>query len=264
MSTSDNSDTTTAPAPAPAPAAPSVPYSPLADRTVVILGGGSGMGYAVARRSVAHGARVVLGGRTADRLAAAAEALGERASWRTVDTTDQESLAAFFAPLERVDHLFTPAASYQTGPMLELDDEAAESPFTSKFWGQYYAVKHAAPKLARDGSVVLVSGAASVRPFGAAPAYAACNAAVEGLGRGLAVELAPVRVNVVSPGALDGDLWGRRPAEVREEGFARYREATVLGRIGTEDEVADSVVFLFGNGNMTGSTLYPDGGYALR
>lgn len=73
-----------------------------------------------------------------------------------------------------------------------------------------------------------------------------------------------MRVNVVSPGALDGDLWGRRPAEVREEGFARYREATLLGRIGTEDEVADSVVFLFGNRNMTGSTLCPDGGYALR
>ncbi|MER0242905.1 SDR family oxidoreductase [Streptomyces sp. HSW2009] len=237
---------------------------PLAGRTVVILGGGSGFGRAVARRSVAAGAHVVLGGRTAERLAAVAEELGERVSWRTVDTTDQASLADFFAPLERIDHLFTPAASYQTGPMLELDDEAAESPFTSKFWGQYYAVKHAAPRLSADGSVVLVSGAASVRPFGAAPAYVACNAAIEGLGRGLAAELAPVRVNVVSPGAIDGDLWGRRPAEVREDGFARYSEATVLRRIGTEDEVADAVLFLFGNGNMTGSTLYPDGGYALR
>lgn len=254
MSTSDNPDTTTAIA----------PNSPLADRTVVILGGGSGMGYAVARRSVAHGARVVLGGRTADRLAAAAETLGERASWRTVDTTDQESPAAFFAPLERVDHLFTPAASLPDGPHAGTGRQGGRVPLHLEVLG---AVLRGQARRAQAGPRRL--GGAGLRcgeraPVRCGPAYAACNAAVEGLGRGLAVELAPVRVNVVSPGALDGDLWGRRPAEVREEGFARYREATLLGRIGTEDEVADSVVFLFGNRNMTGSTLCPDGGYALR
>ncbi|MGH4031137.1 SDR family oxidoreductase [Actinomycetota bacterium Odt1-20B] len=236
----------------------------LADRTVVIIGGGSGMGLEVARKAVAAGARVVIGGRSADRLEAAAKELGEQVSWATVDTTDKASIAQFFAPLESIDHLFTPAASYRTGAMLELSDEDAESPFVSKFWGQYYAVKHAAPKLTRDGSVVLMSGAASVRPVGSAPAYVACNAAVEGLGRGLAAELAPVRVNVVSPGMVDGNLWNGRPAEVREPAAEQWREATLLHRAGSESDVADAVLFLFTNAYMTGSTIYPDGGYALR
>ncbi|MFH8407442.1 SDR family oxidoreductase [Streptomyces sp. NPDC018019] len=240
------------------------PYDRLADRTVVVIGGSSGIGLEVARRSVAAGASVVLGGRNEERLAEAARELGPAARWRTVDNTDKQSIAAFFTDIDRIDHLFTPAASYRTGPMRELSDEDAESPFTSKFWGQYHAVRHAAPRLSADGSVVLMSGAASVRPAGVAPAYVACNAAIEGLGRGLAVELAPVRVNVVAPGMIDGSLWAARPADVREPAAAQYRGDALLGRLGTEGEVAEAVLFLFTNGYMTGSTLYPDGGYALR
>ncbi|MFF4949610.1 SDR family oxidoreductase [Streptomyces chattanoogensis] len=236
----------------------------LRGRTVVLIGGGSGIGLRVAHRAAAAGARVVLGGRTPERLAAAAEQVGEAATWRTVDVTDRDSLAGFFAELDRVDHLFTTAASYRVGPMLKLSDEDAESPFASKFWGQYHAVRLAAPKMAADGSVVLMSGAAGARPPAPAPAYAACNAAIEGLGRGLALELAPVRVNVVSPGTVDGDLWARRPVEARDAAFEQYRRDTVLHRLGTEDEIAHAVLFLFANGFTTGSTLYPDGGYTLR
>ncbi|GGO40156.1 SDR family oxidoreductase [Streptomyces lasiicapitis] len=236
----------------------------LEGRTVVLIGGGSGIGLRVAHQAVAAGARVVLGGRSPERLAAAAEVLGDAATWHTVDVTDRASLAAFFDRLDRVDHLLTTAGTYQVGPMRELSDEDAESPFVSKFWGQYHAVRFAAPKLTPDASVVLMSGAAGARPPGPAPAYAACNAALEGLARGLAVELAPVRVNVVSPGTVDGHLWEGRPAAAREAAFAQYRRDTLLHRLGSEDEIADTVLFLFANSYMTGSTLYPDGGYTLR
>ncbi|UOZ05788.1 SDR family oxidoreductase [Amycolatopsis sp. WQ 127309] len=236
--------------------------STLEDRTVVIIGGGSGIGLEVARRAALDGAKVHLGGRTPAKLADAASAIG--ATWQAVDSTDQDSLAAFFGALDRVDHLFTPGASYVVGPLRELSDADAASPFETKFWGQYHAVKHAAPRLAPEGSIVLMSGAASVRPPGAAPAYVACNAAIEGLGRGLAVELAPVRVNVVAPGTIDGNLWAGRPAAVREASFAQYSRDTLLHRVGRESEVADAVLYLFGNSYTTGSTLYPDGGFALR
>ncbi|KUJ70520.1 short-chain dehydrogenase [Streptomyces albus subsp. albus] len=233
-------------------------------RTVVLIGGGSGIGLRVAHRVVAAGARVVLGGRTPARLEAAAAELGEAADWRAVDTGDTASLTAFFDGIARVDHLFTSAASYRVGPMRELSEEDAASPFDSKFWGQYHAVRLAAPKLASDGSVVLMSGAASARPAGPAPAYVACNAAIEGLGRGLAVELSPVRVNVVAPGTVDGHLWANRPDADRAAAFAQYRRDALLGRPGTEEEIAQAVVFLFTNGFTTGSTLYTDGGYTLR
>src|SRR6185369_3664822 len=104
----------------------------LTDRTVVIIGGGSGIGLDVARRAAEAGARVHIGGRSAGRLAASAERIGAATTWQVVDNTDQDSLAEFFAALDQVDHLFTPAASYQVGSMRELSEEDAESPFRSK------------------------------------------------------------------------------------------------------------------------------------
>ncbi|MGX1760802.1 SDR family oxidoreductase [Streptomyces lydicus] len=246
------------------PAGPSPRRHELAGRVVALIGGGSGIGLRVAHQAVAAGAKVVLGGRTPEKLAAAAREVGEAATWQTVDVTDPRSVELFFRTCDRVDHVFTTAASYRVGPMLQLDDADAASPFISKFWGQYHVAKYAAPLLPPDGSIVLMSGAAGARPPAPAPAYAACNAAIEGLGRGLAVELAPVRVNVISPGTVDGNLWAQRPAHERAASFTQYRNDTLLHQLGTEDEIAHGVLFLFTNGYMTGSTIYPDGGYTLR
>ncbi|MET9325185.1 SDR family oxidoreductase [Tsukamurella sp. NPDC003166] len=236
----------------------------LRDRTVVLIGGGSGIGLAVARRVIADGARVVLGGRSRERLDGAVAELGPAARARTVDTADPASVEDFFADIDEVDALLTTAATYTVGTFKDLDPDAARSPFESKFWGQYRVVKAALPRLTADAAVVLVSGAASVRPAGPAAPYIAANAAIEGLARGLAVELAPVRVTAVAPGTVDGNLWAGRPDEARDAAFAHIRREAVLGRPGTEDEIAAAVVHLFTNTYTTGSTLYVDGGYALR
>lgn len=240
------------------------PEGRLTGRTIVLIGGGSGIGLAVARRTVALGAAVVLGGRTAERLEAATASLGDRASWSVVDTSDAASIRSFFENVPVVDGLFTTAASYTVGSMRELSPEDAASPFESKFWGQYRVVHAALDLLSADASIVLMSGAASVRPPAAAPAYVAANAAVEGLARGLAVELAPVRVNAVSPGTIDGNLWANRDEASRSAAFAQFSADTLLRRPGSEEEVADAVVHLLVNGYTTGSTLYVDGGYSLR
>lgn len=231
---------------------------------IAIVGGGSGIGFRVAQKAIEQGAQVVLGGRSEDRLLSAADRLGAAASTHRIDTLDKGSIRAFFDHVGSFDHLFTPGATYALGPIDQIDDEVAESPFKSKFWGQYWAVRDALPTLSKDGSITLMAGAAGARPPKTAAAYAACNCALEGLGRALAVELSPVRVNTISPGTIDGDLWQRRPAEVREAAFSGYARDALVGRPGTEDEVADTVLFLMGNRFITGSTLYPDGGYALR
>jgi len=238
--------------------------SAFAGRTVVLVGGGSGIGFAVARLVTAAGGRVVLGGRTAATLGDAADQLGDAAEWGVVDTSDPASIDAFFAGIPTVHGLFTTAATYLTGPLAELSVAEAATAFDSKFWGQYRVVKAALPKLASDASVVLMSGAAGARPAGPAPAYSAANSAIEGLARGLAVELSPVRVNAIAPGTVDGALWARRAAEVRDAAFASYRAATVLGRLSTEDEIAESVGYLLLNPATTGSTLFPDGGYTFH
>lgn len=234
------------------------------NRTAVIIGGTSGIGFRVAEMIVESGGQVILGGRSQDKMNYALERLGYSASGHLVDNRDKESIAEFFAKIEKFDHLFTPGACYSRGPIDKISDEVAESPFKSKFWGQYWAVKHSIGKISKNGSIVLMSGAASVRPPAEAAAYAACNGAIESFGKALAVELAPIRVNVVSPGTIDSDLWRKLDEGIRKSAFNGYSEQALLKRVGTVDEVAQSVLFLLDNTYMTGSTIFPDGGYALR
>ncbi|WP_373999182.1 SDR family oxidoreductase [Bdellovibrio bacteriovorus] len=233
-------------------------------KTAVIIGGTSGIGLRVAENIIKGGGKVIVGGRTQEKMDKALSILGKSASGFLIDNTNKESIAAFFKNVDSFDYLFSPGASYGRGMMTEISDEIAESPFKSKFWGQYWAVKHSIGKISSEGAIVLMSGAASVRPVSGGAAYSACNGAIESLGKALATELAPVRVNVVSPGTIDSDLWQQQPAEVREAAFKSFCEANLLEKVGTVDEVASTVLFLLENTYMTGSTLYPDGGYALR
>jgi len=236
----------------------------LKDRHVVVIGGSGGIGFATARLAARHGARVTIGGRSRQRLDEAVEAIGPGTAAHVVDTSDASAVAAFFDRVGPLDHLVTTAATYVLGSLRDLSIAEARTPFESKFWGQYRAVRAALPKLAADGSIVLVSGADGARPTAATPAYTACNAAIEGLARGLAVELSPIRVNAISPGAVDGSLWSRKPEDVRREGFDRYRRGSLLGRLGTEEQMAQAVLFLFGHQFMTGSVVSVDGGFSLR
>lgn len=237
----------------------------LEDKRVVIIGGGSGLGYQVASQCVAKGAKVTIAGRGLERLEAAREALGPEVSIQAVDVMDEGSLQSLFAAQDRVDCLFNTAGVYVSGPMRDLSVQQAMTAFDAKFWGQYRAVKAAIPKLTPDASVVLIAGADAVRPTAATPAYVACNAGLEGLGRGLAFELAPIRVNVISPGYMDGNFWSTRKNEAeRAEAYPRYRDGSTLGRVGTEAEVAHGVVFLFENTFLTGSVVRTDGGYSLQ
>ncbi|MBB4864915.1 NAD(P)-dependent dehydrogenase (short-subunit alcohol dehydrogenase family) [Pseudomonas nitritireducens] len=233
-------------------------------KTLVIIGGTSGIGLRAARLALQRGARVVLGARDEARLASVVESLGPRAEGYPVDNTDRRSLGEFFARLERIDGLFTPAASYQVADFNEQDEEKVRSAFERKFWPQYWAVQAALPVLAPDAGIVLVGGAAGARPVPGAASYAACNSAIEGLARALAVDLAPRRVNVIAPGTLDGELWQSRDAHLRESAFAHYAQATLLKRVGTVEDAADAALFLLGNPYMSGATLSPDGGYTLR
>ncbi|WP_222621977.1 SDR family oxidoreductase [Variovorax sp. PAMC26660] len=232
-------------------------------KTYAIIGGTSGMGFALAQQLVARGDRVLIGGRSSEKAEAATQKLGPLATARTVDARERASIAAFFEGSGRLAGLFTPGSVNHSVSFREDSQEAAEAVFKAKFWGQYWTVHAALPHLAPDASVVLMSGAASVRPIGA-PAYAACNAAVEGLARALALELAPIRVNCVSPGTIDSELWRNKPPEVFKAVGEMWEKLTLNRRFGTVAEAAGAALFLLDNGNMSGSTIYVDGGYTLR
>ncbi|TXK71263.1 SDR family oxidoreductase [Paenibacillus sp. N3.4] len=142
-------------------------------------------------------------------------------------------------------------------PDLTASTDIAESCFQGKFWPQYFAAKYAVPFLSQHGSIVLMSGAASQRPIPGAASYAACNGAIESLGKALAIELAPIRVNVVAPGTI-------RTEKERTEAYEAYKGMCLLERVGDVQEIAHSVIYLMTNRYTTGSTLFPDGGYVLR
>ncbi len=237
----------------------------LKNQRVVIIGGSSGIGLATAKQAIELGATVVLAGRSQEKLSQAQQLLGsDAADIYSLDNRDEQQLKAFFEQVGTFDHLFTPGASYVRGPITS-PGEIARSCFDAKFWPQYNAVKYAAPFINPTGSIVLMSGAFGQRPLADGASYAACNGAIESLGKALAVELAPIRVNVISPGTIRTAFnWEGAEQAVREQSYEQYAKINLVGRIGTADEAAHTTIYLMTNTYTTGSTLFPDGGYILR
>ncbi|EOP24363.1 SDR family oxidoreductase [Bacillus toyonensis] len=236
-------------------------FTTLKDKQIVIIGGSSGIGLATATQAVEQGAHVIIAGRSEEKLKAAQELINNNhLQTYVLDNQNKEQLQNFFKDVGKFDHLFTPGASYTLGP-ITTTEEIAESSFIGKFWPQYYAVKYAIPFLSKSGSIVLMSGAFSQRPLKGAPAYGACNGAIESLGKALAVELASIRVNVVSPGTIQRE---NEQNEKRLTAYEDYKSLSLVKRPGHNDEIAHTVLFLMQNEFTTGSVLFPDGGYTYH
>jgi NAD(P)-dependent dehydrogenase (short-subunit alcohol dehydrogenase family) len=228
---------------------------------VVVIGGSAGIGRAISKGAVDAGARVTIASRNAERVREAAAALGSSVAGGVVDQTDARSLNAFFAKAGQIDHLVLAGSEVKPGPFRSQSIADAQTSMVSKFWGQYAAIK--AAKVAPTGSIVLFSGAASRKVNAGVPALSAINAAIEALGKALAVELAPIRVNVVSPGIIDTDLWAGIPKEARAATLARFTEKNPVARPGTAEEVAAMVLAMLANTFMTGAVIDVDGGALL-
>ncbi|NYH20101.1 SDR family oxidoreductase [Paraburkholderia bryophila] len=240
------------------------PDMKLRDQRVVLLGGTSGIGLATAHAALAMGASVIVVSSSAQRVADAVSGLGERASGYTVDLSDQSAVRGLFEQLGPFDHLvYSAGDSLQTGPLAEMDLDTVRRVFDVRVFGAIAAVKHATPYLRPGGSVVLTSGVASLRPQRGWVALASACSAMEGLVRALAVELAPVRVNLVSPGLVRTPLWANLPDADREALFAASGEALPVGYVAEADDLAHAYVYLMTNRYATGQTVVVDGGGVL-
>jgi len=234
---------------------------------ILIVGGSSGMGLALAGRCLEEGAGVVIAGRGEAKLSAAREELGHPATLETaaVDISREDEVAALFERIGRLDHIVSTAAAiegaYRLLPEIEL--EAAQRVVESKFYGPLLLAKHGAPRLPPTGSLTFVSGIAAYRPAARGAVVAAVNAALEGLVRALAVELAPIRVNAVSPGWVDTPIWEFVAGEKKDETLAAMAKRLPAGRVGRPEDIADAIRFLIGNGFTTGTTLHVEGGHRL-
>jgi NAD(P)-dependent dehydrogenase (short-subunit alcohol dehydrogenase family) len=241
--------------------------SSLEGKRVVVIGGSSGIGFAIAESARDDGANVVIGSSSAAKVEAAAARLGNRAEGHVVDVRDEESVAAFFERVGAFDHLAYTAGDWDParggGPVAELDLNRAHGAFTVRFWGALAAVKHAQRQIATSGSITITDGLIAHRPRKGAAISTAMAGAIEHLTRALAVDLAPVRVNAVCPGYVLTEVWNSIPEDRRQEHLRRVTERQPLARAGEPAEVAEAYLYLMRGGFSTGQVLIVDGGMAL-
>ena len=236
----------------------------LEQQTVVVLGGSSGVGLEVVRRAAAAGARVIAVARDGKRLGAALEGVGGLVRGVALDATDRSALAAFFAQVSTVDHLvLTLSGGEGAGPFDKLDLAALRRGFEAKFWPQLQAAQAGLSALRSGGSITFVTAVSARIARPGTAGLAAINGALEAMIGSLARELAPSRVNAVSPGVIDTEWWSRLPAAAKAEVFAEQTRTLPVGRVGRPEDVGHAVLFLVENGFVTGNIIECDGGLHL-
>jgi NAD(P)-dependent dehydrogenase (short-subunit alcohol dehydrogenase family) len=235
--------------------------------TVIVVGGSSGMGFGVAQAALAKGAEVIIVGRSPERLAQAAENLASAKHVRTIaaDVTNEDEVRRLFETAGSFNHLFVSAASnlaYQ--PIREFDLEAARKTIDAKLVAALLLSKYAARQINEHGSITFTAGIAAERPMPTAALVAAVNGGLFSFTYALAVGLAPVRVNAISPGWIDTPIWETSAlAANKPTMFEQMAQRLPAGRIGRPSDIGHAAIFLMENEFTTGTVLPVDGGHRL-
>ncbi|MFC3069308.1 SDR family oxidoreductase [Phenylobacterium soli] len=239
----------------------------LEGKRILVVGGGSGIGYAVAEAALAEGARAVVASSNPDKITAAAARLGAGAEGRPLDVTDEGGVQAFFDADHAFDHIVFTAGDWggmRRGTLESLDLAAAADTFKVRFWGAVAVAKHGARRLPAGGSFTLTNGTIAHRPSKGSAISTAMAGGLEHLTRALAVELAPIRVNCVCPAMISTEIWDSLiPAEIREERIALMTQRQLIPRIGTPQETAQAYLYSMKGGYTTGQVLMVEGGVML-
>ena len=228
----------------------------LAGQKVVVVGGSSGIGLSTAELAMREGAEVIIASRNADRLNAVAATLGARAI--AADVTSDESVENLFRACGPVDHVVVTAAQLRSGPFKTVAMEDVRATMEGKFWGAWRVARFA--EIRPGGSLTLVSGYLSIRPRPNSAIVGAANGAIESLARSLALELAPVRVNCVSPGIIDTPIRAAMPEAARRDMLAKTAASLPVGRVGLGEDIARQILAFMTIGFATGSIVNIDGG----
>ena len=236
----------------------------LENKRVVVMGGSSGIGLAVAELSATHGAEVMIASSQEARIQQAISAIGGKTQGEVVDASDERSVETFFTRLGAFDHLvFTAGDRLQLDELASTNLQQARHAFELRYWSALASVKYGSKHIRQSGSIVLTTGIASQRPQkGWVIASSVCGT-IEALTRALAIELAPIRVNAVSPGVVRTNLWRSMSATEREKFFESVGNSLPVGRVGETRDIAQAYVFLMQEGFATGQVFLIDGGTVL-
>ena len=230
---------------------------------VVVAGASSGIGLATAIAARAAGADVVIVARDPDRLASARATVGDGTRSFSLDAADADAVEVMFAELGRVDHVASFTGEQPVGSVADTTHDQYQRALDARVWAARNLCASAAPRMPSTGSFTFCSGVSAWRPRAGRAAGAAATAALESYARGMAVELAPIRVNTVCPGSFDTPVLDRAFGDRKNEVMKPYLATLPLGRLGRPEELAHAVLFLMTNGYTTGTVLHVDGGALL-
>lgn len=236
----------------------------LTGKKVVILGASSGIGLATAQASASEGAEVAIVSSDQQRINNALSTLPPDSKGFVVDLAQEQQIEHFFADLGPFDHLiFTAGENLQLGNIADVAVADAQKFFTVRYWGAFAAVKYGAPNINKSGSIILTGGSAGARPGKGWSLGASICAAMEGFTRAMAVELAPVRVNIVVPGLVKTNLWNAMTEQDKTAMFDHFASTLPVNYIATAEDIAQSYMYLMRQPYSTGQRVVVDGGYVL-
>jgi NAD(P)-dependent dehydrogenase (short-subunit alcohol dehydrogenase family) len=236
----------------------------LQNKRVIVLGGSSGIGLAVASHAALKGAEVVIASSNSERVQKAITIIGGGAQGHMLDLSNEEAIQSLFENLGDFDHLvFTAGDSLLLSELAAADLKKARQAFELRYWATLAAVKYGSPHIRRGGSIVLTTGIASLRPLKGWAFGASVCGAIDALTRALAVELAPIRVNAVSPGVVRTGLWRNMSEQDREELYESIGQRLPVGRVGEASDIALTYLYLMQQSFSTGQVVVVDGGTVL-
>jgi len=229
----------------------------MADGSVLVVGGTSGLGLEIARHYQQTGADVVITGRDAARSGEIASGIGEGATGIGVDLTEPGTIAAALADVGPVSRLVISAILRDHNPIDTYDYSTALDLVTMKMVGYTETIHSLIPRFSDDTSVVLFGGLAKERPYPGAVTVATVNGGVSTMINDLVIELAPIRFNAIHPGIVgDSPYW-------EGQDLQRFVARTPTGKLATMADVVGATVFLLENPAVNGVNLYVDGGWML-
>jgi NAD(P)-dependent dehydrogenase (short-subunit alcohol dehydrogenase family) len=235
----------------------------LRNKKVIVVGGSSGIGLAVAHMAHEEGAAVILTSRSEPKAKKVAQSIGATVKGVALDIDDEEAVNIFFESLDAVDHVYIAAGGTKLGSVTDGALEDQMRSFNTRLLGSLRVVRSALPRMASGGSITFTGGVSTDRPISGAWVSGLSTASAEQLARVLVMEYPSIRFNAVSPGYTDTPMWDDIMGDNKREVLASIAEKLPVKKIATPEEVAAAVLFFMTNASITGEVIHIDGGLRL-
>lgn len=234
----------------------------LTNTRIVVIGGSSGIGFSVAKLAAGAGAEVIIASGNSNRINDALKSLPDSAKGFVVNVTKEEEVKNFFENIGAFDHLvYTAGENIRFSTIADANLEDSKDYFNIRYWGAFLCTKYAAANIRK--SIIFTSGIASNRPGAGWSLGASICGAMESFMRAMSIELAPVRVNIVSPGLVISPLWDSMDKTEKNAFFESYKEKLPVKMVADADDLAKTYVYLMQQDYATGQVVIVDGGASL-